>query len=155
LPINENESVANILAVKMGRKTKELSLVCKDMIVSLFKQGLSYREIGTLLNLSFATVQCLIKKFKTTNLIESNKRSGRPRVLSTRGSRNLVQVSRYPKTSARKLAEDLATATGKHVSLQTIRIRLHESGYKGRAARKIPLSMNETGGNGWNLHAPM
>jgi hypothetical protein len=62
-------------------------------------------------------------------------------------------VSRNPKTSARKLAEDLATATDKHVSLQTIRNRLHESGHKGRAARKKkPLSMNETGGNGWNSH---
>jgi hypothetical protein len=70
-------------------------------------------------------------------------------VLSTRDFRNLVQqVSRSPKTSAQKLAEDLATATGKHVSLQTIRNRLHKSGYKGRAARKNPLSMNETGGNG-------
>jgi hypothetical protein len=31
-------------------------------------------------------------------------------------------VSRNPKTSARKLAEDLATTTGKHVSLQTTQI---------------------------------
>jgi transposase len=115
----------------MGRKTKELFLVCKDRIVSLFKQGLSYRKIGTLLNLSFATVQCVIKKIKTTNSMENSKRLGRPRVLYTRDSRNLVQqVSRNPKTSARKLAEDLATATSKHVSLQTIRNRLHESGNK-------------------------
>jgi hypothetical protein len=64
-------------------------------------------------------------------------------------------MSKNTKTSARKLAEDLATATGKHVSLQTIRYRLHESGYKGRVARKNPLSMNETGGNGWNSHAPV
>jgi transposase len=140
----------------MGRKTKELPLVCKDRIVSLFKQGLSYRKIGTLLNLPSATVQSVIRKFKTTNSIENNKRSGRPRVLSTRDSRNLVQqVSRNPKTSARKLAEDLATATGKHVSLQTIRNRLHESGYKGRAARKKTLSLNEPGGNGWNSYTPM
>jgi hypothetical protein len=77
-------------------------------------------------------------------------------VFSTRDSRNFVQqVSRNPETSARKLAEDLATATGKHVSLQTFRNFLHESGYKGRAARKNLLSMNETGGNGWNSHAPM
>jgi hypothetical protein len=76
--------------------------------------------------------------------------------MSARDFWNLVQqVSRNPKTGARKLAEDLATATGKHVSLQTIRNRLHESGYKGRAARKKPLSVNETGGNGWNSHAPM
>jgi transposase len=156
LPINKNESVASILAVNMGRKTKELSLVCKDRIVSLFKPGLTYRKIGTLVNLSFVTVQCVIKKFKTTNSIENNKRSGRPRVLSTRDSRNLVQqVARNPETSARKLAEDLATATGKHVSLQTTRNRLHDSGYKGRAARKKLLSMNETGGNCWNSHAPM
>jgi transposase len=129
LPINE-----------MARKTKELSLVCKDRIVSLFKQGLSYRKIGTLLNVSFTTVQCVIKKFKTTNSTENNKRSGRPRVSSARDSRNLVQqVSRNPETSARKLAEDLATATDKHVSLQTIRNRLHESGYKGRAAREKPF----------------
>jgi hypothetical protein len=46
LPINENESVACILAINMGRKTKELSLVCKDRIVSLFKQGFSYSKIG-------------------------------------------------------------------------------------------------------------
>jgi transposase len=141
----------------MGRRTKELSLVCKDRIVSLFKQGLRYHKIETLLNLKFATVQCVIEKIKTSNSIENNKRSGRPRVWSTRDSRNLVQqVSRNPKTSARKLAEDFATATGKHVSLQTIRNRLHESDYKGRAAKKkSPLSMNETGGNGWNWHAPM
>jgi hypothetical protein len=50
-------SVASKLAVNMGRKTKELSLVCK---VSLFKEGLSYRKIGTVLNLLFATVQCAI-----------------------------------------------------------------------------------------------
>jgi hypothetical protein len=55
-------------------------------------------------------------------------------------------MSRNPKRTARKLAEDLATATGKLVSLQTIRNRLHESGYKGRAARKNPLSVNETVG---------
>jgi hypothetical protein len=48
-------------------------------------------------------------------------------------------VSRNLKRSARKLAEDLATATGKHVSPQTIRNRLHESGYKGRAARNKPF----------------
>jgi DNA-binding NarL/FixJ family response regulator len=48
----------------MGRKTKELSLVCEDRIVSLFKQGLSHRKIGTLLNLSFATVQCVIKNLR-------------------------------------------------------------------------------------------
>jgi transposase len=137
LPVIENESAASLLAANMGRKTKELSLVCKDRIVSLFKQGLSYRKIGTLLNLSFATVQCVIKKFKTTNSIENNKRSCRSRVLSTRDSRNLVkQVSRKPPKIARKLAEDLATATGKHVSLQTIRNRLHESDYKRRAAKK-------------------
>jgi transposase len=121
----------------MGHKTKELSLVCKDRIVLLFKRGLSCRKIWIVLNLSFATVQCVIKKIKTTNSIENNKRSGRPSVLSTRDSRNLLQqVSRNPKSGARKLAEDLATATGKRISLQTIRNRLHESGYKGRAAKK-------------------
>jgi hypothetical protein len=48
-------------------------------------------------------------------------------------------VFRNPKTSGRKLAEDLATAAGKHVSLQTIRNRFHESGYNGRAARTMPF----------------
>jgi transposase len=48
-------------------------------------------------------------------------------------------VSGNPKTSGRKLAKDLATANFKYISLQTIRNRLHESGYKGRAARKKPF----------------
>jgi hypothetical protein len=77
-------------------------------------------------------------------------------VWSTRDSRNLVQqVSRNSRINARKLADDLVTATGKYVRFQTIRNRLHESGYKGRAARKNPLSMTETGEHGWNSHAPM
>jgi hypothetical protein len=45
-------------------------------------------------------------------------------------------VSRNLKTIARKLAEDLATANSKYVSLRTIRNHLHESGYNGRTARK-------------------
>jgi hypothetical protein len=71
LHVNENESFASILAVNMGRKTKELSLVCKDRIVSLYKKGLNYLKIGTHLNVSFATVQCVIKKFLTKNSIEN------------------------------------------------------------------------------------
>jgi transposase len=140
----------------MGRKTKELSLVCKDRIVSLFKQGLSYRKIGTILNLSFATVQCVIKKIKTTNSIENNKRSGRPRVLSIRDSWNLLQkVSRNPEKSARKLAKTSLQQLVNTSAFRPFEITSTKVVTKEERQEKNTLSMNETGGNGWNSNAPM
>jgi hypothetical protein len=136
----------------MVRKTKEFSLVCKDRTDSLFKKGLSYRKIGTLLNLSFATVKCVIKTFEITNLIENNERSGRPRAFSTRDSRNLVQqvsktsAQNWQKTSLQHLVNTSAFRPFEIASTKVVT--------KEERQEKNPLSMNETGGNGWNSHAP-
>ncbi|KAJ4446872.1 hypothetical protein ANN_13572 [Periplaneta americana] len=74
----------------MGRKSQELSAAWKDRIVSLFKQGFSYRKIGKLVKRSHATVQYIIKKFKTGST-DNARRQGRPRVISQRESHQLVR----------------------------------------------------------------
>lgn len=123
----------------MGRKSKELSLACKEKIVSLFQQGLSYRYIGTKLGLAHSTVQYVIKKFKTGSL-DNVKRRGRKRSVTTRESRDIVRIAaKNPKMSARQLVEHIATQYNKTVTPQTVRNRLHEAGYKGRVVRKKPF----------------
>lgn len=123
----------------MGRKSGELSSKCKDEIVRLFKQGLSYRCIGRKLRLSHSTVQYIIQKFKNGS-VDNKKHTGRKRVLTVRESREIVrQAAKNPKLSAPQLAEHIASYSGKTVTAQTVRNRLHEAGYKGRAIRKKPF----------------
>jgi hypothetical protein len=140
----------------MGRKTKELSLVCKDLMVSLFKQGLGYRKIGTLLNLSFATVKCVIKNLRQR--IRSKIISGRadpecclqdvPRILFNKCLETPKQVlENWQKTSLQQLVN---TSVFRPFEIASMKVVTKEE-----RQEKKPLSMNETGGNGWNSHAPM
>lgn len=126
-------------SVKMGRKSKELSNCCKNEIVKLFKQGLSYRYIGKKVGYSHSTVQYIINKFKTGS-VDNKKHTGRKRLLTVRESREIVKkAQKNSKISARDLATHIASSFGKTVTPQTVRNRLHEAGYRGRAARKKPF----------------
>jgi hypothetical protein len=93
---------------------------------------------------------------KIANSIENNKRSGPPRVLSARDSRNLVQqVSRNPKTSARKLAKTSLQQLVNTSAFRPFEIASMKVVTKEERQEENPLSTNETGLKGWNSHAPM
>lgn len=121
-------------------KTSEIPVSVRDRVIFLRKRGESYRKIGKTLNLHFATVQCIIKKYEKTGSTENQSRSGRPMALSIRDRRNIVkQAIKNPFVSARTLSNDIETASGKTVCPQTIRNILHSAGIYGRSARRKPF----------------
>ena len=67
-------------------------------------------------------------------------RCGRPRKLNDRDARTIVRkVKKNPKISAPKLANQIATASGKKVHPETVRRILRSAGYNGRVSRRKPF----------------
>lgn len=119
---------------------KEVSIDEKNLIIQEHKKGKSYRAISKFFNKPFATVQYIIKKFKTTGSVENKPRSGRPKKLSRRDvSLILREVDKNPRISAPKLAESIANSTDKTVHPKTIQRALRGQGYASRVPRRKPL----------------
>lgn len=124
----------------MGRKGKEITEAEKKIIISLHKKKKSLREIGQILNRSFATIQYIIKKFKNDGSTANVGRSGRPKKLTERERYAIRrEIQKNPKISAPKLVGIIQQAFNKHVSTDTVRRVLHSEGFKARVARKKPL----------------
>lgn len=124
----------------MAPKNSEIGVVDRARIVPLRENGNSYREIAKQVKLSFSTVRHIIKKYDTTRNIENLKRSGRPRILTTRERHAVVRsAQKNPFTSAAVLAEEVRTCTGKVVHPQNIRRVLHSAQLHGRSPRKKPF----------------
>lgn len=118
-------------------KIRETSLEERKLIIRFVKEGKSYREVGKILQKSFATIQSIVKKFKKTGNVENESRSGHPSKLTTRTKRNLVRkIKQNPHISAPKLKAQLEEETGACVSASTIRRALIEADFHGRSSRK-------------------
>ena len=119
----------------MGR-SREHSQDVKKKIVNFYKSGLSLGSISKRLNIPRASVQTIIKKYKTT---ETLPRSGRKRKLTVADERLVVRKVRMnPKLTAKEIVNYLE-ASGMNVSTSTIKRILHKNQLKGCRARKKPL----------------
>nr|CBN81155.1 Rac GTPase-activating protein 1 [Dicentrarchus labrax] len=72
---------------KMG-KTKELSQDLCNPIVAKHTDGIGYRRISKLLNVSVSTVGAIIRKWKEHNFTINRPQLGAPRKISDRGEKN-------------------------------------------------------------------
>ena len=123
----------------MVRKGKNTSFDTRQLVIYNREKGKSYREIGTLLNLSKSTVADIIRRYNREDRIESVAQTGRPKLLDIRDKRKIIRkVNKDPKLSAPRLAAELFKETGKKVHSDTVRRMLNESGYNGRVPRKKP-----------------
>nr|XP_042903079.1 uncharacterized protein LOC122270307 [Parasteatoda tepidariorum] len=124
----------------MSPKKCEIPGSTREKIICLRELGKSYRDIGKKLKLSFSTVRSIIKKVEETGSTKNKPRSGRPVKVNDRERRHVVKMAlRNPTQSARNLANDFASTSGKSVTPQTIRNVLHMSGLRGRRPRKKPF----------------
>ena len=88
-------------------KGKELSNSQKALIVNLWKDGESYRNISSNLNIPFTTISSFIARFNRRNIVEK-KRTGAPRKISPRLSRKLGRlINQNPMVTREELQEDL------------------------------------------------
>ena len=80
------DSLENIWRLdKMGRKSKELSLEIKQLIVDLKENGHKVSDISRILDIPESTCKSILKVFHQRGSVERADRSGRPRKVSRRG----------------------------------------------------------------------
>lgn len=122
-------------------KGKELTSSQKQLILSRWKEGESYRKIASHLNVPFSTVASFIGRFKTRDSVENQRRSGAPRKISARSVRLLGRkIQENPQITRGELQSHLS-ASGIQVTKRTISNELHRNELKSRTPRKTPLLM--------------
>lgn len=124
----------------MESKRKEISVSERKIILKLWEEGKSFREIGKTVGRQHSSVQRVVNNFKSTGILTSKPRSGRPSKLTLRERRNIVaSVKANPRISASQIAKDLQFKFRKQICADTVRKILKKAGYHGRFARRKPF----------------
>ena len=111
---------------------KELSNSQKALSIKLWKDGESYRNILSNLNISFTTISSFIARFKRHNTVENKKRTGAPRKISPRLSRKLGRlINPNPMVTCEDLQEDLRSSECS-VTKRTITNEMLRNGLKSK-----------------------
>lgn len=119
---------------------KELSIDTRKIIIKLYCEGKSMREIGEVIGRSKSTVQYVIEHYANSGTLKSNPRTGRPKKLNETTKRFIVlKVKENPRISAPKIGDEVRNNLKIDVCDETIRNVLRESKYNGRVARKKPF----------------
>ena len=128
-----------ILGLKMV-KTKELLIKERELIVRLWKDGKSEREISKTLGYAKSTIHNTISRFETRKKHENLPRSGRPRKTTARIDKTIVKLAQQSDApSAVNIANDLAKSNLVEISADLVRKRLRKANIFGRALSKKPL----------------
>jgi transposase len=123
----------------MGRG-KELSMETRQIINTMRRNGLSFREIARLTDVKLATVHRIECQFEKNGRLTPRKRSGRPRCSDRRVESRIETLVRRDRTiSARKIQSKLIQEGRQTLSTSTVKRRLNEMGFHGRVARKLPF----------------
>ena len=118
---------------------KELSNSQKVLIVKLWKERESYRNIPSNLDIPFRTISSFIAMFKRRNTVENKKRTSAPSKISPRLSRQLRRlINHNPMVTREELQEDLRSS-GCSVTKRTIRNEILRNGLKSQRPKKTLL----------------
>ncbi len=128
----------------MARRHNHTSVQVRDLIISDWEDKengpCTFASIAQKYHVPKTTVFDIINRYKRTGRIEDAKRTGRPRALTERESREIVRkVKEDPFISTPKLQVKVKEQFGKDVTCRTIRNYVRKEGFKGRMARKKPL----------------
>ena len=129
-------SYKKVLIIARG---KELSNSQKALIVKLWKDGESYRNISSNLNIPFTPISSFIARFKRCNTVENKNRTSAPRKISLRLSRKLGHlIKQSPMVTCEELQEELCSS-GCSVTKQTISNEMLRNNLKSQKPKKNPL----------------
>jgi transposase len=121
-------------------KKKELTDFERGEIIGLHKGGFSQRKITEILNIPKSTVGDVIKKYNDQGLTTTASRSGRPKILTERDERHLINLVKENRNKTlEELTENFNTNMSISVSKRAVQRVLHKKGYSGHAAKKKPL----------------
>lgn len=124
----------------MGRQT---SVEIRELVIKLYKEGKSQREIAKLVNKSRGTIQHIIHRFTRDGRIANKEKTSSKKAFSERDEAFIVrEIKKNPRLSAPKLTEMVKSQLDIHVNPETVRRVLRKRGYNGRVARKKPFISN-------------
>ncbi|KAK3517459.1 hypothetical protein QTP70_012396 [Hemibagrus guttatus] len=108
-----------LLAVFMA-KTKELTEDLRLHIVAAHKSGKGYETISKCFEVPVATVQSIIKKYKTFHIVKNLRGRGRkPKVTPVLARRIVREVKKNPRITTKAILMNLGSA-GSNISRQTV-----------------------------------
>ncbi|KAK3571312.1 hypothetical protein QTP86_005948 [Hemibagrus guttatus] len=123
-------------------KTKELTEDLRLHIVAAHKSGKGYRTISKCFEVPVATVQSIIKKYKTFHTVKNLRGRGRkPKVTPVLARRIVREVKKKPRITTKAILMNLGS-TGGNISRQTAQWTLHTAGFHGHRPRRTPLLQN-------------
>ena len=124
--------------------------------IAWLQGGNTQRNVTVRLGVSQSVVGRLWQRFQATNSVRNRPRSGRPRSTTNREDCYITNMALHQRTTtARRLRDNLRTATGTRVSDQTIRNRLRANNLRCRrqAVRPPLLPRHRTARRHWcTLH---
>ena len=121
----------------MGCKSTETTKSERALIIKLHNQCNLLSEIAKVINRPRSTVHSIIDRFGTTKSLQNKPRSGRPRKVTDRMRRKIMNlVKQNPKMSSSKILKDISNIEEVDLSRSTVRNVLHSSRYHSRSARK-------------------
>lgn len=116
---------------------KETTAEERKIIINLYKDQKSEREIAKIVSRPRSTINSIIKYFKSTGTIHYDARSGRPTKVNDRLRNAIIrEVKVNPRISAPKIATNVAGSVNVNITPQTVRNVLHRRGYHGRVSRR-------------------
>lgn len=116
---------------------KETTIEERQIVMNLYSDVKSEREIAKIVSRPRSTVNSIIKHFKTTGTVLNKIRSGRPPKVNDRLRNAIIrEVKKDPRVSAPKIATNVAESVNVSITPQTIRNVLHKDGYHGRVSRR-------------------
>ncbi|KAK3525993.1 hypothetical protein QTP70_011807 [Hemibagrus guttatus] len=120
-------------------KTKELTEDLRLRIVAAHMSGKGYKIISKCFEVPVATVQSIIKKYKTFRTVKNLRGHGRkPKVTPVLARRIVREVKKNPRITTKAILMNLGSAGG-NISRQTVQRTLHTAGFQGRRQRRTPL----------------
>lgn len=122
----------------MYSKVSKISKSERELIVKWREEGKIYGEISKLLNINRSTIHYTIIKSKSEGICENKYRSGRPRKLTEREERSLIEIKKNPKIPVTKLATVVKEQLKKNVHPELCKRIIRENDYHVRVSRKKP-----------------
>lgn len=121
----------------MGRKSSELSVSCKEIIINLLQDGNSFGKVSQLLSIPKSTIFSVWKKYSTQGSVENLPRSGRKKSIDDRAARNLI---RHVRNDRKSVLSDITNRFNEnynaHVSNKTVWRCLRKNNYKRCVCKK-------------------
>lgn len=104
------------------------------------KEGKSYNEISDEMEIPRSSVAYIVSKYNKTKQVLNVEGRGRKKITTARQDRAIVmEVKKNRRVSAGSITEKVRELGGSPISVQTVRNRIHESGFAGRVARIKPF----------------